>query len=172
MLTLKRLGHFFQNVILFSNVVHYKCNIFFVWNWSNTMNVYSALWMLMAWCFSTRASVATVLTTHPCVSRCLRVKKFRPITRTIGTSILANNVLKHQIIWMGNSNITHHKFLFYSICWQFHCFPLIIYVTCIPCMGLITARLPDACCIAPCCFAHNAKQGALKCIYVSHKQHF
>ena len=29
----------------------------------------------MAWCFSTRASVVTVLTTHPCVSRCLRVKK-------------------------------------------------------------------------------------------------
>ena len=31
----------------------------------------------MAWCFSTRASVATVLTTHPCVSRCLRVN-FNP----------------------------------------------------------------------------------------------
>ena len=28
----------------------------------------------MVWCFSTGASVATVLTTHPCVSRCLRVK--------------------------------------------------------------------------------------------------
>ena len=28
----------------------------------------------MAWCFSTRASVATVPTMHPCVSRCLRVK--------------------------------------------------------------------------------------------------
>ena len=27
----------------------------------------------MVWCFSTRASVATVLTTHPCISRCLRV---------------------------------------------------------------------------------------------------
>ena len=27
----------------------------------------------MAWCFSTRASVATVLTTYPCISRCLRV---------------------------------------------------------------------------------------------------
>ena len=27
----------------------------------------------MALCFSTRTSVATVLTTHPCVSRCLRV---------------------------------------------------------------------------------------------------
>ena len=73
LLTLKRLGHFFQNVILFSNVVHHKCNIF-IWNWTDTMNVWSALWMLMAWCFSTRASVATVLTTHPCVSRCLWVK--------------------------------------------------------------------------------------------------
>ena len=38
----------------------------------------------MAWCFSTRASVATVLTTHPCVSRCLRVKKkfIAPVTFT------------------------------------------------------------------------------------------
>ena len=35
----------------------------------------------MAWCFSTRASVATVLTTHPCVSRCLRVKTFIFIMR-------------------------------------------------------------------------------------------
>ena len=32
----------------------------------------------MAWCFSTRASVATVLTTHTCVSRCLRVNTLRP----------------------------------------------------------------------------------------------
>ena len=30
----------------------------------------------MAWCFSTRASVATVLTTYLCVSRCLRVKSY------------------------------------------------------------------------------------------------
>ena len=30
----------------------------------------------MAWCFSTRASVATVLTTHSCVSRCLRVNLY------------------------------------------------------------------------------------------------
>ena len=71
-LTLKRLGHFFQNVILFSKLLHHKCNIF-IWNWSNIMNVSSALWMLMAWCISTRASVATVLTMQPCVSRCLRV---------------------------------------------------------------------------------------------------
>ena len=31
------------------NIVQY----FFLWNWSNTWNVYSELWMLMAWCFST-----------------------------------------------------------------------------------------------------------------------
>ena len=48
-----------------------------IWNWSNTMNVLSALWILMAWCFSTRASEATVLTTHPCVFRCLRVNTLR-----------------------------------------------------------------------------------------------
>ena len=29
-LTLKRLVHFFQNVILFSNLVHHKCNIFYM----------------------------------------------------------------------------------------------------------------------------------------------
>ena len=53
------------------------CNIF-IWNWSNRINVQSALWILMAWCFSTRASVATMLTTHPCISRCLRVNKRDP----------------------------------------------------------------------------------------------
>ena len=34
----------------------------------------SALWVLMPWWCSTRAWVATVLNTHPCVSRCLWVK--------------------------------------------------------------------------------------------------
>ena len=37
----------------------------------------------MVWCFSTRASVATVLTTHPCLSRCLWVKC---IVSTVSTS--------------------------------------------------------------------------------------
>ena len=46
-LTLKWLGHFFQNVISFSDAVHLMCNIF-IWNWFSTMNVYSALWILMA----------------------------------------------------------------------------------------------------------------------------
>ena len=37
-LTLKRLGHFFQYLILFPNVVQQRCNIF-VWNWSNKFHV-------------------------------------------------------------------------------------------------------------------------------------
>ena len=72
-LTLIRLGNFFHYVILFPDVVQQKCNIF-IWNRPNKLNVQSVLRILMACCFSTRASVATVLATHPCVSRCLRVK--------------------------------------------------------------------------------------------------
>ena len=66
------LGHFFQNVISFSDAVHLMCNSF-IWNWSNTMNVYSALWILMA-CDCQVALLLQVLTMHPCISRCLRVK--------------------------------------------------------------------------------------------------
>ena len=43
--------------ILFTNNVRYIC----VWNWSNAITIQSTLWILMAWCFSTRPSVATVL---------------------------------------------------------------------------------------------------------------
>ena len=37
----------------------------------NSTGIWWALWILRAWCFSTRASVARVLNTHPCVSGCL-----------------------------------------------------------------------------------------------------
>ena len=63
-LTLKQLANVFQNVILVSYVM-------VVWNWSNAMDVYLVLWILMAWCFSTRTSVATVLSMYPCTSSCL-----------------------------------------------------------------------------------------------------
>ena len=43
--------------------------------------------MLMAWCFSTRASVATVLTTHPCVPRRLGVKPNNTVTSTSNQTI-------------------------------------------------------------------------------------
>ena len=74
----------------------------------------------MAWCFSTRASVATVLTTHPCVSRCLRVNSlghercganwWYPID---GKSTLVLKVawcLQHQaIIWANaDPDLCHH----------------------------------------------------------------
>ena len=35
------------------------------------MNIYSALWILMVWCFRTRASVAKALSTHICISSSL-----------------------------------------------------------------------------------------------------
>ena len=47
--------------------------IIFLWNWSNAMNVCSVLWVLMVWGFSIRASVTRILSTHPCISRCLWV---------------------------------------------------------------------------------------------------
>ena len=44
-LTLKRLGHFFQNVILFSNVVHYMYNVFI---WNSMFNQHCGCWWLGA----------------------------------------------------------------------------------------------------------------------------
>ena len=74
-LTPKQLGHFFFFKMQFYFLMLSNISVvIFIWNWSNTMNILSALWILMAWCFITRASVATVLTTHPGISRCLRVK--------------------------------------------------------------------------------------------------
>ena len=46
--------------------------------WCNTLNTYSALWMLMAWCTSTRASATTVLIGHPCISSRLWVNSLAP----------------------------------------------------------------------------------------------
>ena len=62
---------FFHNWVLFSDV-HYKYNTI-LWNWLNAMHNWSALWILMAWCFSTKSSVATVLIMNPSISRCLWV---------------------------------------------------------------------------------------------------
>ena len=41
-LSFKQLGNLSFNVVLFSNIVLYKCNIF-IWNGSNIMNINSAL---------------------------------------------------------------------------------------------------------------------------------
>ena len=47
------------------------------------MDVWLVLWLLMAWCFSTRTSVATVLSIHPCISSCLWVNNKLPRYMTI-----------------------------------------------------------------------------------------
>ena len=60
----------FQTVNLFYHIIHFNCNIS-VWNRPSTVNIQLAVWVLMAWCFSTRASVATVPSMHPCILSCL-----------------------------------------------------------------------------------------------------
>ena len=40
------------------------------------MDIWSALWLLMAWCVSARTSDATVLSMHTCVFSCLGVNPF------------------------------------------------------------------------------------------------
>ena len=56
----------------------------------------------MAWCFSTRASVATVLTTHPCVSQCLRVN---PLRQRQNGCHFADNIFKciflNKNVWIS-----------------------------------------------------------------------
>ena len=55
-------------IVWFYFLVYCIHNIF-VWNWSNRIHNWSALWILMAWCFHTRASIATVLSMYTQVSR-------------------------------------------------------------------------------------------------------
>ena len=77
----------------------------FIWNWSNTINVQSALRILMAWCFSTRASVAAVLTTHPCVSRCLGVnKKGHFLGEILVESLVVDWTARNKHLWNFNKN--------------------------------------------------------------------
>ena len=58
-LTHKKLGHFFSTCDFIINVVYSRC-IDFLWNKSKANNIWSVLLVLMVWCFSIRASVATV----------------------------------------------------------------------------------------------------------------
>ena len=68
------MGIFFQNVHLPSIIVPYNRKIV-AWNWPNTITIWWALWMLMAWYFNIWTSVATAWSTHPCVFMCIGVKK-------------------------------------------------------------------------------------------------
>ena len=56
----------------------------------------SALRILMTWCFSTRASVATVLTMHLCISRCLRVNT----CMKLHTAPLVSHFIYHIWWWI------------------------------------------------------------------------
>ena len=51
-----------------------------VWNWSSTMDILSALWILMAWHFSNRTSLTTQMSLHPLISSCLWVNTIFQLT--------------------------------------------------------------------------------------------
>ena len=59
----------FLNVFLFSNEVNHKCNNS-ACNYSNTISIHSALWVLMALCFKHEGISTTMLNKHPCLSSC------------------------------------------------------------------------------------------------------
>ena len=61
---------FFKICLYF--LVFFTINVIFHWNRTNSIHNWSILWIVMAWCFSTRPSVGTVLSMNPHISRCLR----------------------------------------------------------------------------------------------------
>ena len=68
------MGHFFSTCYFFqekSNIVHYECNILVCNCRSNALNIFSVLWILMAFCFSTKALADAMVSTHPLISSCL-----------------------------------------------------------------------------------------------------
>ena len=67
---------FFQNTLFFY-IFQIQSNVW-IWNLSSTMIILSALWVLMSWCFSTRTSIPTVLSVHPCTSSCLGLLFIHP----------------------------------------------------------------------------------------------
>ena len=82
-LTHKQLDHLYKTQFCF--VIFFPLTSVIFWHEACPMRwlFLSALWMPMAWCFSTRASVATVLHMQPCVSSCsgVNVVVFTRITR-------------------------------------------------------------------------------------------
>ena len=74
--THKQVGAFFQMHFYFLMLFCY----ILVWNWFKTMNILSALWILMVWYFSTRTSVATVLNIHRPISPHILIPQSSPVS--------------------------------------------------------------------------------------------
>ena len=74
-------------MILVSFVVWSKCDISVI-TLGRTINTKSVPWILMAWCFCARTSMAAMLIMHPCLSSCLWAKpiKLQFPTTHVGTT--------------------------------------------------------------------------------------
>ena len=62
---------------IFIEILQVKCVCETIYDGSS-----EALWILMPWCCSTRASVATVLITHPCIPSCYLYVEIMPACLT------------------------------------------------------------------------------------------
>ena len=82
-MTLRQLGHLIQKAISYFNIIHSECNIL-LWNSSNIIYILSVLQILVDLCFSTRASVATVLSIHSSISSCLE-NVWHKVSYVLGT---------------------------------------------------------------------------------------
>ena len=90
----------FQCVILFT-----ARRYIFIRSWPNKIKITSTLWILLFWCSTTRASVAIMLITHPCVCSCLLVNLLigRPPEDWINSSKYSTKPHSFQMAWQGTA---------------------------------------------------------------------
>ena len=63
------------------------------------MNIWSPLWILMAWCFSIRTSVATLLSMHPCISTSFLGQISRSVKKVERLVHITLTLHEHPHIW-------------------------------------------------------------------------
>ena len=91
-----------QKVTIFPDAVHNQCNILGQTGPIEHKYISSPLWILMAWCWSTRASVASVVNVHTCVSSHLWVNRI--LTGFLGSrasnlEYLLLSIYENTVFW-------------------------------------------------------------------------
>ena len=100
------------------------------------MDIWSALWILIAWCFSTRVSVSTVLNMHPCLFICLCLKVWNIMVDILQTVYTQKSLCIDK--WSASLVIQRALFLLYqtsddlgsrpeALCWYI-CIYIYMYV--------------------------------------------
>ena len=91
--------------IYFYSLMLFDMNVIFLHKLVKRHCISSQHWMLMAWCFSTRPSAATILSTHPCISSCLWVDQ--PLINCSQEKISAYTWIDY---WMHVAEKQYHNY--------------------------------------------------------------